>query len=445
MARARARGCVARAARPPHALDGARPCAADERRHGRARSRRGSANARARPRADALLRRRLVHRRRGRRGVCRARLRRLHAAGARDRRTCARASAGRRSPRRRSSSCRRAARSRAIPTTHSLGDLARALPRRDLPELVHVYFHDTDLLDARRRALLRVVLPAARAPRTGRPTSTRSPRARSRTRRASRGTTWRGSNIHGMSGPKVAPPAETVTSGADAARAASATSAPRGSTCSRAGSILSRRPARRSRSSALVVLDVVGPRARDLPRARHPPGRHRRRRRPLGPPLARRAGGVAQVRRADHGPRLRAGGPLPAARAAAGRGADPRLPHRRRAHRARVRDRDGLRLLDLGPHPDVRRRLGGDDRPPARRVRVGLARGHARGRDPAPRRARRRRREPRAPARVARVGAQRAHVRVRRRRRARGRSRVPSSSGRAPSSRSCSTRSSPTS
>ena len=48
----------------------------------------------------------------------------------------------------------------AIPTTHSLGDLARALPRRDLPDLAHVYFHDTDLLDARRRALLRVVLRA---------------------------------------------------------------------------------------------------------------------------------------------------------------------------------------------------------------------------------------------------------------------------------------------
>ena len=47
----------------------------------------------------------------------------------------------------------------AIPTTHSLGDLARGLLRRDLPELVHVYFHDTDLLDMRRRALLRVVLP----------------------------------------------------------------------------------------------------------------------------------------------------------------------------------------------------------------------------------------------------------------------------------------------
>ena len=48
----------------------------------------------------------------------------------------------------------------AIATTHSLGDLARSLPRRDLPELVHVYFHDTDLLDGRRRALLRLVLPA---------------------------------------------------------------------------------------------------------------------------------------------------------------------------------------------------------------------------------------------------------------------------------------------
>jgi hypothetical protein len=47
---------------------------------------------------------------------------------------------------------------RAIPTTHSLGDLARALARRGLPSLVHVYLHDTDLLDRRRRKLLRLVL-----------------------------------------------------------------------------------------------------------------------------------------------------------------------------------------------------------------------------------------------------------------------------------------------
>ncbi|HLG09038.1 MAG TPA: hypothetical protein VI409_10270 [Gaiellaceae bacterium] len=48
----------------------------------------------------------------------------------------------------------------AIPTTHSLGDLARALMRRgSLPRVVHVYFHDTDLLDRHRRAMLRVLLP----------------------------------------------------------------------------------------------------------------------------------------------------------------------------------------------------------------------------------------------------------------------------------------------
>ena len=48
----------------------------------------------------------------------------------------------------------------ALPTTHSLGDLARALATRELPPLVHVYFHDTDLLDRRRRVLAGVVLRA---------------------------------------------------------------------------------------------------------------------------------------------------------------------------------------------------------------------------------------------------------------------------------------------
>jgi hypothetical protein len=48
----------------------------------------------------------------------------------------------------------------AIPTTHSLGDLARALLRpRLLPDVVHVYFHDTDLLDRRRRTLVATLLP----------------------------------------------------------------------------------------------------------------------------------------------------------------------------------------------------------------------------------------------------------------------------------------------
>jgi hypothetical protein len=49
---------------------------------------------------------------------------------------------------------------RAIPTTHSLGGLARALARpRSLPRHVHVYFHDTDLASRRRRALVASLLP----------------------------------------------------------------------------------------------------------------------------------------------------------------------------------------------------------------------------------------------------------------------------------------------
>jgi hypothetical protein len=49
----------------------------------------------------------------------------------------------------------------ALPTTHSLGDLARALPR-SLPRFVHVYFHDTDLVDSRRRVALRALLLVVR-------------------------------------------------------------------------------------------------------------------------------------------------------------------------------------------------------------------------------------------------------------------------------------------
>ena len=40
-----------------------------------------------------------------------------------------------------------------LPTTHSLGQLARA-QLRPLPRYVHAYFHDYDLLDAWRRAAL---------------------------------------------------------------------------------------------------------------------------------------------------------------------------------------------------------------------------------------------------------------------------------------------------
>jgi hypothetical protein len=40
-----------------------------------------------------------------------------------------------------------------LPTTHSVGRLARAVGGR-LPRYVHAYFHDYDLLDARRRLAL---------------------------------------------------------------------------------------------------------------------------------------------------------------------------------------------------------------------------------------------------------------------------------------------------
>ncbi|HEY4411985.1 MAG TPA: hypothetical protein VGN06_03225 [Gaiellaceae bacterium] len=44
-----------------------------------------------------------------------------------------------------------------LPTTHSLGSLARAV-LRPLPPYVHAYFHDYDLLDARRRIALEASL-----------------------------------------------------------------------------------------------------------------------------------------------------------------------------------------------------------------------------------------------------------------------------------------------
>ena len=41
-----------------------------------------------------------------------------------------------------------------LPTTHGAGDLARALVRPGLPARVHAYFHDSDLVERRRRMLL---------------------------------------------------------------------------------------------------------------------------------------------------------------------------------------------------------------------------------------------------------------------------------------------------
>jgi hypothetical protein len=57
-----------------------------------------------------------------------------------------------------------------LPTTHSLGTLvrARARPRRLNSPLVHLFFHDTELLSARRRSALSLALKYLRL--SGRPT-----------------------------------------------------------------------------------------------------------------------------------------------------------------------------------------------------------------------------------------------------------------------------------
>jgi hypothetical protein len=48
---------------------------------------------------------------------------------------------------------------RELPTTHSLGSVLRALLRRQLAErVVHVHFHDYELLDRKRAAAIRVAL-----------------------------------------------------------------------------------------------------------------------------------------------------------------------------------------------------------------------------------------------------------------------------------------------
>jgi hypothetical protein len=54
-----------------------------------------------------------------------------------------------------------------LPTTHSIGMLARTLfARSPGDQILHAYFHDTDLLDRRRSAALRVALAVLRLRRT---------------------------------------------------------------------------------------------------------------------------------------------------------------------------------------------------------------------------------------------------------------------------------------
>ena len=272
----------------------------------------------------------------------------------------------------------------AIPTTHSLGDLARALSRpRSLPSLVHVYFHDTDLAGRAADAAVRALLILLGSHAGDRASSNRreqglakSPSSAPTAPRALRGTACaRGSKLHGVS--KAAPPAETpqpVPVPAPAGRDVRASRV----------YVLSRGPivglVRRALSVlALVALDVAGLALGHLPRTRHARARPRRGRHPLGAALERGPGRVAEVRCTDHGARVRSVGALPAAGAAARVRAHPVLPDRRRLDRAGVRHRHRLRLHDVRADPDRGARLRLDDRAAARVLRVRVARADARG------------------------------------------------------------------
>ena len=154
LARARARRGRPRASRPPHALHepDARP--ADRRRPGRA----GRPGGSVAPRARALRRPSSAAAAGTRTQAWRRHVPRSDTwtsrRGRRARRTCRTGPPGRSSTGRRGSTSAPRPCSTAVPTTHGAGDLLRAVVRPGLPAQVHAYFHDTDLVDPRRRRLI---------------------------------------------------------------------------------------------------------------------------------------------------------------------------------------------------------------------------------------------------------------------------------------------------
>ena len=267
----------------------------------------------------------------------------------RDRRISLQASSGRRRPRRRGRAAVRAIGARdpddplarrPCPRSHAPASAAEIRPRL-LPR--------HRLARTRRRAL---APRRAAAPRASCPATDLDALAAGSSSRLARALGRRGAalSFHAMSG-KVAPPAETSRALRRRRRTwRSATSVPPASTCSpaarsrRSSGARSRRRARRSRRRrlalgiylALVIREVV---AGDgdvlwglLWREGRPSGSSSRPRSRCS--SSRRPGSTASA-------------------SCVRAGAGSRVPDRRRAHRARVRHRDGLRLLDLGSDPDA--------------------------------------------------------------------------------------------
>ena len=310
----------------------------------------------------------------------------------------------------------------AIPTTHSLGDLARALRRRVFPDLVHVYFHDTDLLDRRRRALLGARSPTSRAPRSC--LRSRRPRCSHASRSASRRVGRRGAALTSTGCPARSLRRRRPHALRRHLRERVVTFAPRASTSSRAGRSLD--VVRRVLSvAALVALDIAGL--------------------ALGIYLALVVrelvtgnGDVLWGLLWREGPAewLKFAAPITVlVFAQAG------LYRRRELRPGAGRILACLIVVALivlafgigtgydfstsGLIPTSVDPLGGHDRAAPGCIRIGVARGDARGGDSPPGRPRRRGREPRTLARLPRIGPGRAVVRVRGRRGARRRPRLP--------------------
>ena len=299
LARAGARGGRRGPARSAHALDGARPCAADGRRTAATRARHeGGAAREQRVCADALLRGRLVHGRRRRRGVRRARLRGLHASRGRARRTSPTESAWASLATPARSSCRRAACcSRSPRRTRSATWPAlvrrRPLPRRR-PRLLPRHRPPRSPPPAIARACCFALLARARA---APPTSTRS-RASSLASRARRAAWDDVARRHRALARALAPQCRQGArrrrrrvlrrpplAGRDVRAVPPVPALARADRVGSSGGALASRRSSSSTSSALALGIYLALVLRQLV--------YGRRRHPLGPALARGAGGVA--------------------------------------------------------------------------------------------------------------------------------------------------------
>ena len=224
---------------------------------------------------------------------------------------------------------------------------------------MHVYFHDTDLLDARRRVALAAalrLLGLRRLPADADTLARTLPRRRARVgeRRPAR-RSRRGRDVESAA---CRPRSRAL--GSERALRPRRTSAPRASTCFRAGPLSGRAPGARDRVRSSCSTSS-GSRSASTSRSCSASS---------STASDRSSGACSGGRSAEWLSFLvpitvlvfLQAGPVRAARATAGPGAGGRLARARRADRARLRNRHRLRLHDERPDPDGRRHVRARDR-----------------------------------------------------------------------------------